>query len=48
MAVSIIFYVLLLTPPVLFLGLTYGDRKETGKWFWQKAKSGVNSGAKFG
>ena len=38
----------LAAPFILFAAAVYGDRKESGKWFWQKEKSGVNSGAKFG
>lgn len=44
----IMFYTLVLFPFVIFAGCAYGDRKENGKYFWQKKKPGVNSGAKFG
>jgi len=48
MAVQVIFWLLVAQPFILFAGCAYGDRKHYGKWFWQKEKSGVNSGAKFG
>ena len=43
-----LFYLVLATPFILFAAAVYGDKEECGKWFWQKGKPGVNSGAKFG
>ena len=49
MAQAILIYFIILAPIILTVGMLYGDYLD-GEYtpFWQKPKSGVNSGAKFG
>lgn len=49
MAQLILIYVCILAPIILTVSMLYGDYLD-GEYipFWQKPKSGVNSGAKFG
>ena len=49
MAQQILIYGSILAPIILTVGMLYGDYLD-GEYtpFWQKQKTGVNSGAKFG
>jgi len=49
MAQQILIYGCILAPIILTVGMLYGDYLDGEyKPFWQKQKTGVNSGAKFG